>query len=196
MSWRHAASEHVHTRRRARAPSCAITISGPMPTPCDGWILAVPARLARNARTYQITLANGSTQTFRTSDPGRLLLTGQLADLGVMDNTNFVESAGLPPTSTTTLRRRSKRCSTTTGLFGRVGRQILRPTCRRFFPRTGWSSIADSLERKNGRRCWRTSESCRTVENRMRRRFPASCLFVNVWTPEWPSRSRKPGAAC
>jgi len=44
-----------------------------------------PASLARNARTYQITLANGSVQRFTTSDPGRLLLTGQLADLGVMD---------------------------------------------------------------------------------------------------------------
>jgi hypothetical protein len=48
-----------------------------------------PQRLNRNARTYQITLANGATQTFTTSDPGRLLLTGQPADLGVMDNTQL-----------------------------------------------------------------------------------------------------------
>ena len=48
-----------------------------------------PQRLARNARTYQITLADGTTQTFTTSDPGRLLLTGQLADLGVMDVTQL-----------------------------------------------------------------------------------------------------------
>jgi cytochrome c peroxidase len=34
---------------------------------------------------YQLTLANGTTQTFTTSDPGRLLLTGQPGDLGVMD---------------------------------------------------------------------------------------------------------------
>ena len=44
-----------------------------------------PPRLARNARTYRITLADGTFQTVTTSDPGRLLLTGQPADLGVMD---------------------------------------------------------------------------------------------------------------
>jgi cytochrome c peroxidase len=48
-----------------------------------------PQRLARNARTYRITLANGTFQTVTTSDPGRLLLTGQPADLGVMDVTQL-----------------------------------------------------------------------------------------------------------
>jgi cytochrome c peroxidase len=46
-------------------------------------------RLVRNARTYQITLANGTTQIVKTSDPGRMLLTGQPADVGVMDVTNL-----------------------------------------------------------------------------------------------------------
>jgi hypothetical protein len=50
----------------------------------DGF-LPCPQRLTRNARTYQITLANGAIQTVTTSDPGRLLLTGQPGDLGVMD---------------------------------------------------------------------------------------------------------------
>jgi cytochrome c peroxidase len=59
----------------------------PHPT-TDGYA-PCPQRLARNARTYRITLANGTTQTFTTSDPGRLLLTGQLADLGVMDPTQL-----------------------------------------------------------------------------------------------------------
>jgi len=54
----------------------------------DGF-LPCPQRLERNARTYRITLANGTTQTFTTSDPGRLLLTGQIADLGVMDVTQL-----------------------------------------------------------------------------------------------------------
>lgn len=54
----------------------------------DGLLPCAP-RLARNARTYEITLANGTTQTFTTSDPGRLLLTGQLGDLGLMDVTNL-----------------------------------------------------------------------------------------------------------
>ena len=48
-----------------------------------------PQRLARNALTYRITLANGSFQFVTTSDPGRLLLTGQPADIGMMDVTQL-----------------------------------------------------------------------------------------------------------
>lgn len=59
----------------------------PRPT-TDGYA-PCPERLARNARTYRITLANGSFQFVTTSDPGRLLLTGQPADLGVMDITQL-----------------------------------------------------------------------------------------------------------
>jgi len=44
-----------------------------------------PPRLERNARTYRIQRADGSFQFVTTSDPGRLLLTGQPADLFVMD---------------------------------------------------------------------------------------------------------------
>jgi cytochrome c peroxidase len=51
-------------------------------TPC-------PQRLARNERTYRITLANGSFQFITTSDPGRMLLTGQPADNGMMDVTQL-----------------------------------------------------------------------------------------------------------
>ena len=51
--------------------------------------LPCPERLARNARTYRITLANGTFQFATTSDPGRLLLTGQPTDLGVMDVTQL-----------------------------------------------------------------------------------------------------------
>nr|ART37372.1 E58 [uncultured bacterium] len=59
----------------------------PRPT-TDGYA-PCPERLARNARTYRLTLANGAFQFFTTSDPGRLLLTGQIADLGVMDPTQL-----------------------------------------------------------------------------------------------------------
>jgi len=59
----------------------------PRPT-TDGYA-PCPERLARNARTYRITLANGSFQFVTTSDPGRLLLTGQPADLGVFDVTQL-----------------------------------------------------------------------------------------------------------
>lgn len=50
---------------------------------------AGPPRLERNARKYQITLASGARTNITTSDPGRLLLTGQIADLGVMDMPNL-----------------------------------------------------------------------------------------------------------
>lgn len=59
------------------------------PRPVTDGFSPCPPRLERNARTYRITLANGTFQTVTTSDPGRLLLTGQLADLGVMDATQL-----------------------------------------------------------------------------------------------------------
>jgi cytochrome c peroxidase len=59
----------------------------PRPT-TDGYA-PCPSRLARNARTYRITLADGSFQFVTTSDPGRLLLTGQPADLNIMDVTQL-----------------------------------------------------------------------------------------------------------
>jgi len=59
------------------------------PRPTTDRFAPCPARLARNARTYRITLANGSFQFVTTSDPGRMLLTGQPADLFVMDVTQL-----------------------------------------------------------------------------------------------------------
>jgi len=59
------------------------------PRPATDGFAPCSQRLARNARTYRITLADGTTQTFTTSDPGRLLLTGQIGDLGVFDITQL-----------------------------------------------------------------------------------------------------------
>jgi len=59
------------------------------PRPATDGYAPCPERLTRNARTYRITLANGTFQSVTTSDPGRLLLTGQPADLGVMDITQL-----------------------------------------------------------------------------------------------------------
>lgn len=64
-------------------------IQATCPRPAADGFAPCPPRLNRNARTYQITLANGTIQTVTTSDPGRLLLTGQPADLGVMDVTQL-----------------------------------------------------------------------------------------------------------
>ena len=59
------------------------------PRPATDGFAPCPPRLARNARTYRITLADGTFQTVTTSDPGRLLLTGQPGDLGVMESTQL-----------------------------------------------------------------------------------------------------------
>jgi cytochrome c peroxidase len=65
------------------------SIATACPRPVTDGFAPCPERLARNARTYRITLANGAFQFVTTSDPGRLLLTGQPADLGVMDVTQL-----------------------------------------------------------------------------------------------------------
>jgi cytochrome c peroxidase len=59
------------------------------PRPATDGFAPCPDRLNRNARIYEITLANGTTQRVITSDPGRLLLTGQPADQGVLDVTQL-----------------------------------------------------------------------------------------------------------
>jgi cytochrome c peroxidase len=64
-------------------------IQSACPRPPVGDYAPCPPRLARNARMYRIQLANGTFQFVTTSDPGRLLLTGQLGDLGVMDVTQL-----------------------------------------------------------------------------------------------------------
>lgn len=67
------------------------------PRPAGDGFVQCPPRLLRNARTYRITLASGAFQFVTTSDPGRLLLTGQPADLGVMDVTQLRGIAGTAP---------------------------------------------------------------------------------------------------
>ena len=64
-------------------------ISSACPRPTTDGFAPCPSRLARNARIYRITLANGGYQFMTTSDPGRMLLTGQPADVGVMDVTQL-----------------------------------------------------------------------------------------------------------
>lgn len=59
------------------------------PRPATDGFAPCPQRLARNARTYRITLANGAFQFVTTSDPGRMLLTGQPADIGMLDITQL-----------------------------------------------------------------------------------------------------------
>jgi cytochrome c peroxidase len=76
-------------------------ISTQCPRPVD---TAVPARftfaactpqLARNARTYEITLPNGSTTRRTSSDPGRALLTGFVGGLPAQDDWNKLDMPGL-----------------------------------------------------------------------------------------------------
>jgi cytochrome c peroxidase len=73
--------------RPIRARYHNIQTACPRPT-TDGFG-PCPPRLARNARLYRIALADGSYQFVTTSDPGRVLLTGQPADLGALDVTQL-----------------------------------------------------------------------------------------------------------
>ena len=59
------------------------------PRPATDGYAPCPQRLARNVRTYRITRADGTFQFVTTSDPGRLLLTGQPADVERMDITQL-----------------------------------------------------------------------------------------------------------
>ena len=76
-------------------------ISSQCPRPVD---TAVPARfaftpcppqLARNARTYEITLPNSTTVRRTSSDPGRALLTGFVGGVPAQDDWNKLDMPGL-----------------------------------------------------------------------------------------------------
>jgi len=54
-----------------------------------------PERLARNARTYEITLPNGTTTRRVSSDPGRALLTGFVGGPPPFDDWNKLDVNGL-----------------------------------------------------------------------------------------------------
>ena len=85
------------------------------------WVFApCPPRLARNARTYELKLANGMTVRRTSSDPGRALLTG-FVDCRSQPTTGrsstipgCAGSARPRRTSTTTARRRWRMSWTTT----------------------------------------------------------------------------------
>ena len=54
-----------------------------------------PPRLARNARTYEITLPNGTKVRRTSSDPGRALLTGFVGGPAPSDDWNKLDVNGL-----------------------------------------------------------------------------------------------------
>jgi cytochrome c peroxidase len=54
-----------------------------------------PPRLARNARTYEITLPNGTKLRRTSSDPGRALLTGFVGGPPALDDWNKLDVPGL-----------------------------------------------------------------------------------------------------
>jgi cytochrome c peroxidase len=74
------------------------TIVSACPRPKQAWCsklgcFTLPAcepALERNARTYELTLANGAKERITTSDPGRLLLSGNLADAESFDHSHGV----------------------------------------------------------------------------------------------------------
>jgi cytochrome c peroxidase len=64
-------------------------------TPARFAFAPCPPRLARNARTYEITLANGTTVRRTSSDPGRALLTGFVGGPAAADDWNKLDNNGL-----------------------------------------------------------------------------------------------------
>jgi cytochrome c peroxidase len=60
-----------------------------------------PQRLARNARTYEITLPDGTRIRRTSSDPGRALLTGFVGGLPARDDWNKLDVPGLRGISNT-----------------------------------------------------------------------------------------------
>ena len=76
-------------------------ISSQCPRPVDTVVPArwtftpCPPRLARNARTYEITLANGTIVRRTSSDPGRALLTGFVGGPPPADDWNKLDVNGL-----------------------------------------------------------------------------------------------------
>jgi cytochrome c peroxidase len=60
------------------------------------WAFArCPAQLARNERTYEITVAGGTTVRRTSSDPGRALLTGFVGGPAARDDWNKLDPTGL-----------------------------------------------------------------------------------------------------
>jgi cytochrome c peroxidase len=64
-------------------------------TPARFTFAACPPRLARNTRTYEITLANGTKIRRSSSDPGRALLTGFVGGPPAADDWNKFDVPGL-----------------------------------------------------------------------------------------------------
>jgi cytochrome c peroxidase len=64
-------------------------------TPARFAFAPCPPRLARNARTYEITLPNGSRIRRTSSDPGRALLTGFVGGPAGLDDWNKFDIPGL-----------------------------------------------------------------------------------------------------
>jgi mono/diheme cytochrome c family protein len=76
-------------------------ISSQCPRPVDAAVPArwqftpCPARLARNARTYEIRLPDGTLQRRTSSDPGRALITGFVGGVPARDDWNKLDTPGL-----------------------------------------------------------------------------------------------------
>ena len=100
------ACAHCHGGAGQSTPQASIPlrfhdISSQCPRPVDTAVPArytfapCPPRLARNARTYEITLANGSIIRRTSSDPGRALLTGFVGGPAPADDWNKLDNNGL-----------------------------------------------------------------------------------------------------
>ncbi len=193
MSRRHAASEHDHTRSRDCSSHRALSqYPGPMPPPRYGWLpaLSSPARTQRpdlpdHAREWQHSdLQDLGSRTpashgaaCRPRSDGQHQSSWHRADRSLLSQ----QLCGDARRGARPLHRFLRE--------GGPAQSSAQPAADSFVGRVG-RSIADSLERKNGRHCWRTSESCSKQGLQHLLQAPFLSLEVTV-----PARRSRPAAA-
>ena len=160
-------------------------------TPARFAFAPCPPRLARNARTYEITLHNGITTRRTSSDPGRALLTGFVGGpapgtTGTSSTSpGFAGSARPRRTSTTTAPPRSKRWSITTSSSSSASRRSAAPgavaATGRHHGRREFRPAAAARRARGAARVPAKAVRARSTINRRTRRtprtlFPFECI--------------------
>ena len=132
-------------------------------TPARFNLQPCPRRLARNARTYEITLPNGTTIRRTSSDPGRALLTGFVGGPPPLDDWNKLDVNGLRGIRHTAPYFHNNSAATLEEVvdhyveFFKSGARACRARngCRPWPPPTASISTGSRGPRKSSR-CWHT----------------------------------------
>ena len=123
--------------------------------------------LERNARTYEITLANGTKMRRTSSDPGRALLTGFVGGPPPADDWNKFDVPGLRGIRHTAPYFHNNSAATLEAVVDHYIEFFKRVQFDRRYPRRAPVASTDGVHfdrrprRKSARRCWPICESCR-----------------------------------